>query len=79
MISKGQFDSDQIDVQKLDTEFTIIYPEYPEFRKEYRRVTNSYLILTAQIQNHTKVMGNIISYNEKITKYFENVKIRNGK
>jgi hypothetical protein len=70
MISKGELNSDRIDTQKLDNAFISKFPDYAEFKEEYKRVTESYRILTEQIQNNTKVRDNIISYNEKITKHF---------
>ena len=44
--------------------------ESNEFKEEYKRVTESYRILTQQILNNTKVRDNIISYNEKIANHF---------
>lgn len=70
MVSKEQLNPNWIDTNKLETEFAIRFPEYPEFKKEYNIVTEKYRILTEQIQNNTKVRDNIVSYNEKITKYF---------
>ena len=70
MISKGQLNANWIETQKLENEFISRFPDYAEFKEEYKRVTESYRILTEQIQNNTKVRDNIISYNEKITKHF---------
>jgi len=56
--------------KQLEAEFIKRWPEYTEFEKEYKQVTDKYRILIEQIQNHTKVRDNIISYNEKIIKYF---------
>lgn len=70
MISKGELNSNWIDTQKLDNAFISKFPDYAEFKEEHKRVTESYRILTEQIQNNTKVRDTIISYNEKITKHF---------
>lgn len=59
-----------IQLIEMRKEFINEYPEYPEFEEEYKSVTKSYRILNEQIHNNTKVRDNIISYNEKITKYF---------
>lgn len=70
MISKGELNPIWIDTQKLENEFISRFPDYAEFKEEYKRVTESYRILTEQILNNTKVRDNIISYNEKIAKHF---------
>lgn len=70
MITKKELIANQIDYQKLVTTFISEYPDYLEFTEEYKRVTNSFRILTEQIQNNIKVKNKIVSYNEKITQYF---------
>lgn len=70
IISKVELNASWIDTQKLENEFISRFPDYVEFKEEYKRVTESYRILTEQIQNNTKVRDNIISYNGKITKHF---------
>ena len=69
MIVKRQLNSNCIDTQKLDNAFISKFPDYAEFKEEQKRVTDSYRILTEQIQNNTKVRDNIELYNEKITKH----------
>ena len=74
LFSKEQLDDfgnyrNQLEAE-FKKEFIKRYPEYKEFKKEYDNVTNSYRILTEQIQNNTKIRENIIDYNEKIKKYF---------
>jgi hypothetical protein len=70
MIKNGKLDIKQIDILKLNKEFSIKYPEYKEFNKEYKSVTESYRIMNEQLQNLMNVCENIISYTEKIIKYF---------
>jgi hypothetical protein len=70
IFSKEQLDNIWLYRNQLEAEFIKRCPEYAEFAKEYKQVTDSYRILTEQIQNNTKVRDNIISYNEKIIKYF---------
>lgn len=70
MISKGLLHSNLFDTKKLEIEFTNRYPSYTSFKEEFKEVISKYRILREQIQNKTKVREKIISYNEKIVKYF---------
>jgi hypothetical protein len=70
MIINGQLDFRQIDTVKLNAEFNIKYPEYKEFEKEYKSVTESYRMMNEQLLNLIKVYENIIAYTEKINKHF---------
>lgn len=70
MISKSELNANWIDTQKLENEFINRFPEYAEFKEEYKHVTDSYRILTEQVLNNIMVRDNIISYNEKITEHF---------
>lgn len=70
MILRGELNTNLIDTQKLENVFISRFPDYAEFKEKYNGVTESYRILTEQIQNNTKVRDNIVSYNEKITKHF---------
>jgi hypothetical protein len=72
LISKGELDANAINTKKLTDAFICKHPDYPEFKEEYNRVTESYRILIEQIQNNTGVRDNIVSYDEKIKKHFEN-------
>jgi hypothetical protein len=65
-----QLDSKENNSVKLVEEFNIKYPEYKEFTEEYKAITESHRLLTEKIRNFTNVYNNIISYNEKITTYF---------
>ena len=70
MISRGELNKDWIDITKLENAFISKFPNYTEFKEEYKRVTESYRILIEQIKNNTEVRNNIITYNEKIIKHF---------
>jgi len=70
MIKNGQLDFMQVDIVKLNSEFNIRFPEYKEFEKVYKSVTESYRMMNEQLQNLMKVYDNIIVYIEKITKHF---------
>lgn len=70
MISNGQLDTKWLDTNKLENEFILKNPEYPEFKDEYKRISDKYKILTEQIRNNTEVRNKIISYNDRIVKYF---------
>lgn len=65
MISKGEPNTNGIDRQKIEDEFTSRFPDYAVFKVEYYLVTEAYRILTEHIKNNTKVRDNIISYNER--------------
>lgn len=69
LISKGELNAIWIDTIRLEINFLTHFPEYENFKEEYIRVSESYRILTEQIQNYTKVKDNIISYYAKITSY----------
>jgi hypothetical protein len=70
MINKGGLNSNWIDTQKLENAFVSKFPDFAEFILEYKRVTESYRILTEQIQNNTKVRDNIVAHNNKIMEHF---------
>ncbi|MFV8361518.1 hypothetical protein [Flavobacterium sp. LS1P3] len=65
-----QYNSLQIDMTKVNLEFTAKFPEFEEFQKEFKSVSDNYRILTEQIQNLTKLFDNITTYNNKISNHF---------
>jgi len=72
LICSGQLDVNRLNTVKLDNEFNSKYPDYKKFYEEYKKVTDSFRIITEHIQNLSHVYENIITYNEKITRYFGN-------
>ncbi len=70
--TKIQSSTNRIDINKtLETAFATRYPEYIAFCKTFKIVNESYRIITEKIKNNTKIRNNIISYNKKITTYFD--------
>jgi hypothetical protein len=65
-----QYNSLQIDMTKVHLEFNAKFPEFEEFQKEFKSVSDNYRILTQQIQNLTKLFDNITTYNNKISNHF---------
>lgn len=74
MIINNELNIHSIDNQKLEYEFNRRFPAYQDFKEEYNCINKNYRILAEQIQNNTKIINNITSYNKKILKYFGNNK-----
>jgi hypothetical protein len=70
MISKGELNSNWNNTLKLENAFVIEFPDYTKFKEEYKRVSENYGILIQKIQSNTKFRDNIVSYNDKILRYF---------
>lgn len=70
MVTSRELNIQYIDHNKLEIAFQKEYSLYNEFKEEYKKVTDTFKIITIQIQNLTKVYDKIISYNNKIIVYF---------
>lgn len=70
MIKNGKLDKDKVDISKVNQEFNFRYPEYKEFEKEYKIVTESFRKMNEKLKNTQTVHDKIVSHVAKIDKYF---------
>ena len=70
MIKNGKLGKDRVDIYKLNEEFNFKHPEYKEFDKEYKIVTESFRKMNEKLKNTQIVHDKIIAHVAKIDKYF---------